>query len=163
MLDFALSKNSIAFNPTEEITNAKQMNFRPGKVIRVFGPNAESCCATFLSEFRNTPIAWIGSEGEKTLRQVNDRNIDWKKILFVHGKEDRDWALMYLLKTGIFPVFIFQSDSCQPKFLEKILPLLLRKNAMLFLLCEQSPGKKWFEEEYFAYQANQVLSIVEAK
>lgn len=163
MLDFALSKNSIAITPTEEITNSKQVEFRSGKIIRIFGPNAEACCATFLSELPNSPTAWVGSEGEKTLRQVSDRKIDWKKILFVHGKEDREWALTYLLKTGIFSIFVFQSESCEPQFLEKIQPLLLRKNAMLFLLCDKSPGKKWMEEEYFAYQANQVLSIVEEK
>ena len=163
MLDFALPKNNSAPTPTDGILDTNNVVFRAGKVIRIFGPGAESCCATLLTEMRNKPIAWVGSEGSKTLNQLEHKKLDWRKILFVHGKEDREWALIYLLKTGIFPILVFQSDAYDAQFLKETQSLLLRKNAMMFFLGEKDSKDKWADEEYFAYQNNHFLLVSEGK
>ncbi len=158
MLDFAFSKET-AEPIAVEGKLERSIHFRAGKIVRIFGPSSRSCCATFLSELRHLPAAWIDSDMSSVPEDLQRKNLDWEKILFIHGEEDIHWALSYVIRSRVFPLIVFHSNSFPADRLEIIRTKLLRANAMMFLLSDSSLPRELFDEEFFAFEHSHFLAF----
>jgi hypothetical protein len=158
MLDFAFSKDT-ADPSSIEGKLERSIHFRAGKIVRIFGPSSRNCCATFLSEFRQLPVAWIDRDLPFEPDDLRRKNLDLEKILFIHGEEDIHWALSFVIRSKAFPIIVFRNNSFSPDRLNIIRTKLLRANAMMFLLSDSSLPRECFDEEFFAFEHSHFLAF----
>ncbi len=158
MLDFAFSKDTT--EPTSlDGKLEKSIHFRAGKIVRIFGPSSRNCCATFLSELRHLPAAWIDSDMPIVPEEIQRKNLDWNKTLFINGEEDINWALSYVIRSRVFPLIVFRHNCFPAERLQIIRAKLLRANAMLFLLSDSNFPREYFDEEFFAFEHSHFIAF----
>jgi hypothetical protein len=157
MLDFQFSREISL--PSEYDGDPNSISFHPGKIVRIFGNGSKDVCARFLNHHYHSPAAWIDSEIHPLPMELRNMNLNWEKILFIHGEEDREWACKYLLSTKLFPILIFQSNRFSKKFFSSIREKLIQSNSMLILISNSSSIGKWIDEDFFAYEKTHIISL----
>ncbi len=113
-----------------------------GSLIEISGPQARLQAARILAQNRQYSAAWI----EKNIAALPDEifrtRMDFKKTLFVNGKEDSTWTASALLNSGLFPIVVFYAPYENEKFLRRIRREARASNSTVFLLRED-PCFSW--------------------
>jgi hypothetical protein len=157
MLDLQFSNSAPL--PLEIESDQNSIFFQAGKITRIFGSGSKDICARFLSQHFHRPAAWIDSEIHPLPEDLKNAKLNWEKILFIYGDEDKEWALKYVLSTKLFPILIFQSNQFSRNFFTSIREKLIQSNSMLILISDSSSIGKWIDEDFFAYEKNHILSL----
>ena len=80
-----------------------------GKLLEFSGKKAREAAINILHQHPKANSVWIEKNLHPLAREIRLAKINRKKVLFVNGGSDSNWALFSFLRMRIFTVLIFSA------------------------------------------------------
>lgn len=145
---FSLNENSAPVEAPRESfaqNEPKPIQFLPkGALVEISGPGARAKAASFLAQLGDLPAAWIEWRLDPFPPELQRTRMNYDRVLFIHGEEDSSWAASALLRSGEFPIVVYNAPISNERELRRYLRLARDSGTTFVVLNEKASSSTLF-------------------